>query len=250
MLSGYDLFWWLGHEKNRVLLSAFWDKISIFYFWPNGPWRAVMVHSARRIALLFSFIWCRATKWTRSTELNRLNDRDFPLHALSFARSVPGAQVAFSSEPSCNLLCATILDIISTSCAYVLSLRRVRSPPPHAARDSARAAVGPSTFWWRASPMGLSSRGLLLLLASHLMALTRERNNPSRIAQEIEMVTLVPYWSRSITRGSSFPPLWSWWSIYIYGRNKFAVSLWNVIFEPCSETAPKLRTSLFVDRWL
>ena len=31
------------------------------------------------------------------------------------------AQVAFSSEPSRNLLCATILDIISTSCAYVLS---------------------------------------------------------------------------------------------------------------------------------
>ena len=29
----------------------------------------------------------------------------------------------------CNLLCATILDIISTSCAFVLSLRHASSPP-------------------------------------------------------------------------------------------------------------------------
>ena len=71
----------------------------------------------------------------RETELNRLNDRDFPLHALSFAWSVPHAQVAFSSEPSRNLLYATILCIISTSYAYVLSLRRARSPQQHDARD-------------------------------------------------------------------------------------------------------------------
>ena len=42
--------------------------------------------------------------------------------------------------------CATILDIISTRYAYVLSLRRARSPPRHDARDRARAAAGPSTF--------------------------------------------------------------------------------------------------------
>ena len=69
--------------------------------------------------------------------------RDFPLHELIFARLVPRAQVAFSSEPSRNLLCATILDIISTCCAYILSLRRARSPPRHAAWDRARAAAGP-----------------------------------------------------------------------------------------------------------
>ena len=49
-------------------------------------------------------------------------DRDFPLHASSFAWLVPRAHVAFSSEPSRNLLCATILDIIL------------------------RVAAGPSTF--------------------------------------------------------------------------------------------------------
>ena len=138
--------------KNRVLLAAFWDKISMFHLGQtehcsargDGPLCAQ--HRA-----LVGFIWRRATEWTRETELNRLNHRDFPLHTLSFDRSVPRAHIAFSSEPSRNLLCATILDIISTSCAYVLSLRRARSSPRHAARDRARAAAGPSTFWWRAS---------------------------------------------------------------------------------------------------
>ena len=76
---------------------------------------------------------------------------------------------------------------------------------------------------------GLSSRRRLLLLASHRMALTRERKNPSRIAREIEIfsifawlvLTLVPkqnsrFWvfRRTIS--------WTWWSIDIYeilGRN-------------------------------
>ena len=44
-----------------------------------------------------------------------------------------------------NLLCSTILDCISTSCAYVLLLLRTRSPARHAARDRARAAAVPST---------------------------------------------------------------------------------------------------------
>ena len=61
------------------------------------------------------------------------------------------AQVEFLGEPSHNLLCPTILDIMSTSCACALSLRHAPSPPPHAARGRARAAAGPSTFWRRAS---------------------------------------------------------------------------------------------------
>ena len=35
-----------------------------------------------------------------------------------------------------------------------------------------------------------------------------------------------------------------------FGRNKIAVSLWNLVSEPCSETGPNLRALLFVDRWL
>ena len=132
--------------KTRVLLAVFWDKISIFHLGQTehrserGDGSLCAQHRS-----LISIISCRATQWTRETGLNRLNNRDFHLHALIFAGSVPCTQVAFSSEPSRNLLCTTILDIISTCCEYVLSLRRARSPPPHAARDRARGATAPST---------------------------------------------------------------------------------------------------------
>ena len=156
--------------KYRVLLAAFWDKISIFHLGQTE------LRSARGDGLLrtphralISFIWCCATQWTRETELNRLNYRDFPLHVLNFARLVPREQVTFSSEPSRNLLCATILDIILTCCAYVLSLRRAFA-----------AATWPCVRRRRSlniltarKPMGLSSRRRLILLASHLMAMTR-----------------------------------------------------------------------------
>ena len=42
-----------------------------------------------------------------------------------------------------SLLCVTILDIILTSYAYVLSLLRARLQPPHDAQHSTRAAAGP-----------------------------------------------------------------------------------------------------------
>ena len=55
ILSRYDLFWWLVPEKNRVLLAAFWDKISIFHLGQKEhSQRAVMVQSARRIALVLA----------------------------------------------------------------------------------------------------------------------------------------------------------------------------------------------------
>ena len=72
-----------------------------------------------------------------------MNDPDFPLHALIFAGSVPRAQVAFSSEPSRNLLCVTIPYIKSICCAYVLSLRRARSPQPHFLLNAQQAAYQP-----------------------------------------------------------------------------------------------------------
>ena len=54
-------------------------------------------------------------------------------------------------------------------------------------------------------PMGLSLRHWLILLASHGMALTRERKNSSRIAREIKKFQFLlgwsPRWSRSITQG-------------------------------------------------
>ena len=56
-----------SYLKKRVLLAEFWDKISIFHR------RAMMVHSARRIALLLATFSKSPTYKTRETELNRLN---------------------------------------------------------------------------------------------------------------------------------------------------------------------------------
>ena len=145
-LSRYDLFWWLVPEKIAFSLQRSGTKYRCFIW-------AKRSHSARSIALLLAS--CDVVlpserekpSWIDWT----IEIRDFPLHSLSFAPPVPRAQVAFSSEPSRNLLYATILDIISTSSAYVLSHLRARSPPPHDARDRARAATGPSTFWQGAS---------------------------------------------------------------------------------------------------
>ena len=118
----------------------------------------------------------------------------FPLHIWSFAWLVPHTHVAFSSEPSHNLLCATILDIISTSYACMLSLWRARLPPPHDARDRARSRRSLNILMAR-EPMGLSSRSLVILWASYRMALSRERKNSSRIAREIEIFSILLSWS-------------------------------------------------------
>ena len=65
----------------------------------------------------------------QETELNHLNYQDSPLSMLNFAQSVPKEQVVISSEPLRNLLCVTILDIISTTgdplCICALTLARV-----------------------------------------------------------------------------------------------------------------------------
>ena len=50
------------------------------------------------------------------------------------------------SESSHKLLCATILEIISTSYAYALSLLRVPSLTPDAARDCVCSVAGPQLF--------------------------------------------------------------------------------------------------------
>ena len=95
--------------------------------------RSVMVHSERSITLLLASFDVALPIEREKIKLNRLNYRDYPLHALIFAWLVLRVQVTFSSEPSCNLLGATILNIMSTNCAYVLSLLRARSQQQHAA---------------------------------------------------------------------------------------------------------------------
>ena len=136
--------------KICVLLAEFWGKIMPkyrYFIWAKRSTAlcTVMIHSACSIVLLLASFDVLLP--SESKKQSWIDNRDFPLKLLIFALLIPRHHVAFSSEPSCNLLGATILDIISTCCAHVLSLLRARSPPPHAARDSARAAAGPSTFW-------------------------------------------------------------------------------------------------------
>ena len=140
---------------------------------------------------------------------------------------------------------------IDLLCIRTLTSARAFAGATCSARSRARSRRSLNILTAR-EPMGLSSRRRLILLASHRMALTRERKNSSRIAREIEIFsifawlvpTLVPkhnsrFWvcCRTIC--------WSWWSINIYetfGRNKIAVSLWNFVSASCSESGPNLRT--------
>ena len=77
----------------------------------------------------------------REIEHNRLNNGDFP-HSLILLSLSPARSSSFRVSDRTS----TILDIIWTSCAHVLSLRGVPSPPPHAARDRAHATASVSTF--------------------------------------------------------------------------------------------------------
>ena len=109
-------------------------------------------------------------------------------------------------------------------------------------------------------PMGLSSCGRLLLLASHCMVLTREHKNPSWIAREIKIFSIFLWLVHTLILKHNLRFLafrrticWSWWLINIYetfGRKKITIYMWNFVSVPCSETGPNLRTSLFVGCWL
>ena len=84
--------------ENCVLLGAFWDKISSFHLGQTEHRSALgEVHLTRRIALLLASFDVAlppvdSARFLASTRLNRLKNWDFPLHSLSFARSVPRAR--------------------------------------------------------------------------------------------------------------------------------------------------------------
>ena len=138
-----------------------------------------------------------------STEQSR-----FPPPIIVFALSVPWAHVTFSSKPSCSLLCAAILDIISTNNACVLSLLRARLPPPHDVRNSALAAAGLSTFWLSASQkvtLRASSWSYWLQIVWRWLEYARnwaESLEKSRFSQLL--LGWSPRWSWSIAQGLEF----------------------------------------------
>ena len=112
-------------------------------------------------------------------------------------------------------------------------------------------------------PMGPSSRRRLILLASHCMALARERKKPSRIAREIEIFSIFAGWVPTLVpkHNSRFRIFrhtlcWSLYSINIYetfGRNKIAVSLWNqngMVSYTCKDSIRSPECLAYWSRWL
>ena len=128
-------------RKNSVLLAAFQRAVMVHW-----------LHSARHITLLLaSFdvtlpIELEKPSWidrtigiSPSTRWGLLSE--FPALRLRFRVSHHAIYCVLLSLTSC-------WPFVNTS---LLSFLRARSLPPHAARDRARAATGPSTFWRRAS---------------------------------------------------------------------------------------------------
>ena len=74
-------------------------------------------------------------------------------------------------------------------CIRALTSARAFAAATWCARPRARRRRSLNILTAR-EPMSLSSRRRLILLASHRMALTRERKNPSQIAREIEIFTI------------------------------------------------------------
>ena len=172
-------------QKNRYFIWAKWSTAL----------HAVTFHTASSIALLLDLFHFVLPSEREKPSWIDWTIEIFPSTHWFLLCLLP----AFLIEPSSNLSWATILDIISNSCAFLLSLWRARSQQPHAALDSERGAAGPSTFWlYRCQVVSLRAAGCSD--SSHRMALTRECKNPSWIAPEIEIfssfawlvLTLVP----------------------------------------------------------
>ena len=203
--------------KNCVLLAAFWDNIHIS-FGPNGAQlgapRAVMVHSTRHNTLLLApsdvVLFSESEKsswivWRIQVEIS-LSKRLVLLGRFltRSSRSRVSHHAIYRARRSLTLYCP-----FAYTCSYFGARVRRR----HILRKTARGSCRSLNILTAHEPMGLSSRRRMLLLASHCMALTRERKNPSRIAREIEIFsvfawlvpTLVPNLRiRSITRRFEF----------------------------------------------
>ena len=212
-------------KKSRSACSCLGQNINLF-FGPNwaqlgAPWWSTL-RAASRSYWLFDF--------ALPSEHENLSWIDWIIEISPSTRwvllgRVPRAQVAFSSEPSRNLQ-PTVRDDpwhhIDPLCIRAFTSARAFAAATCCARPRARRRRSLNILTAR-EPMGLSSRRRLILLASHRMALTRERKNSSRIAREIEIFsifawlvpTLVPK-HNSRFRVFRSTICWLWWSIKIY----------------------------------
>ena len=133
--------------KNRVILAAFWDKISTFHLGQLETEHSLVRNDSPLCSLhhaLISFIWSSTTWWTLETRLNWLNNLVSPPYVLSFAGSVPW-QV---SHPAtyCVLQSLTWYRLVVHMCSHFCMSVCCR----HMLREAARAtacSLTVSTFW-------------------------------------------------------------------------------------------------------
>ena len=237
ILPRYDLFWWLVPEKIAFCLQRSGSKYR-YFIWAkrSSAGRAVMVHSARHIALLLA-----SFDVTLPSESKKPSRIDWTIEISPSTRwFLLGWFPARMSRWRVSH-CATYCDRrFLTSCRPAVHTcshfgARVRRPTCRAG-PRARHPSSLNILTAR-EPMGPSSRRQLIFLASHCIALARERKKPSRIAREIEIFSIFAGWVPTLVpkHNSRFRIFrhtlcWSLYSINIYetfGRNKIAVSLWN-----------------------
>ena len=216
ILSRHDLFWWPVPEKIAICLqevAAFWDKISMFHLGQKEHCSAhvdlVMVHSAHSIVLLlasFDVVLPREREkpswidWTIEISPSARWDllSMFPTSMSHFRAS--------HHTTYCVAMCAMILDIILTSYAYMLSLRRARSPRHMISKTAHRHRS--LNILKVHEPRGLSSRQswsyqLHIVWCWLENARTRAQSlKKSRFSQFL--LGWSPRWSWSITWGFEF----------------------------------------------
>ena len=187
--------------KNCVLLAALWDKISILYL---GQMEHCSVRGdgslCARIALLLA-------SFDVALPSEREKPRFPPPRVEFYSVSSPRAGRVFEWAITQPVVLVDPWHHIDQLCIRALTSARAFAAGTCCARPRVCSSRSLNIFTARDS-MGLSSRRRMLFLASYRMALTRERKNPSRIAREIEIFSILlswsPRWSRCITRGFEF----------------------------------------------
>ena len=138
--------------KNRVRLAAFWDNLAKYRDF-SGPNEALVI----RVEIFPSTSWF-LLGW-------------FPARRSRFRVS---RRATYCARQSLTLY----RPVVHTYSHFGARVRRRDMP-----RGTARAPPQVLNILTAREPMGPSSRRRLILLASHRMAPSRERKNPSRIAR-------------------------------------------------------------------
>ena len=178
--------------KNRVLLAAFWDTGKILILHLGQTEHRLALGDSPLCApislLLASFDVAlpsegKKPSWIDWTIEISPSTRWFLLCWFPARRS----RFRVSRRATyCARRSLTLYRPVVHTCSHFGARVRSRDMP----RGTARAPLHVLNILTVLEPMGPSSRRWLILLASHRMALSRERTNPSRIAREIEIFSI------------------------------------------------------------